>query len=110
VLTIYLAKALSAQAIRQKQFNAVLSRGSKINESTLLLKSDSVSMPRQQKGRKQPANGGAAEKEDGGTVCALCGRTINAGSSASQEPVIYSICPACKRMPYRNPGSTASLC
>jgi hypothetical protein len=47
---------------------------------------------------------------NGNTVCALCGRTMDAGSSASQEPVIYSICAACKRMPYRNPGSTASLC
>jgi hypothetical protein len=67
-------------------------------------------MPRQPKGRKRPANGGAAKKEDAGTVCALCGRVMETGSAAIEEPVIYSICAACKRMPYRNPGSTASLC
>ena len=67
-------------------------------------------MPHQRKRGDRPANGSAAKNEDGGTVCALCGRTISAGSSSSHEPVIYSICPACKRMPHRNPGSAASLC
>jgi hypothetical protein len=67
-------------------------------------------MPRQRKRGDQPANGSAAKKEDGGTVCALCGRVMQPGSAASEEPVIYSICATCKRVPYRNPGSTASLC
>jgi hypothetical protein len=66
-------------------------------------------MPHQRKRGDRPANGSAA-KNAGGTVCALCGRVIKAGSAAGDEPVIYSVCAACKRMPHRNPGSTASLC
>ena len=67
-------------------------------------------MPRQRKREDRPANGSAAKNEGGGTVCALCGRVIKAGSAAGNEPVIYSVCAACKRMPHRNPGSPASLC
>jgi len=71
---------------------------------------DSVSMPRQRERGDRPAKRKAAKKEGGGTVCALCGRVIKAGRAASDEPVIYSVCTTCKRMPHRNPGSTASLC
>jgi len=67
-------------------------------------------MPRQRKREDRPANGSAAKNEGGGTVCALCGRVIKAGNAAGDEPVIYSVCAACKRMPHRNPGSIASLC
>ena len=67
-------------------------------------------MARQRKSGDRTANGSAAKKENGSTVCALCGRIMSSGSPASQEPVIYSVCPSCKRMPHRNPGSTASLC
>ena len=71
---------------------------------------DPDSMARQQKGRHRPANGSAVKSAGGGTVCALCGRVIKAGKAAGDEPVIYSVCAACKRMPHRNPGSIASFC
>ena len=66
---------------------------------------DPDSMARQQKGRHRPVKGAG-----GGTVCALCGRVIKAGNATGDEPVIYSVCAACKRMPRLNPGSTASFC
>jgi len=69
---------------------------------------DPFSMPRQQRRADRPANGSATKNEGGGTVCALCGRVIKAGSDASDEPVIYSVCAYCKRLPHRNPGSTTS--
>ncbi len=77
-----------------------------------LLQRDSipVSMARQRKSGDRPAKKSAAKKENGSTVCALCGRIMSSGSPTSQEPAIYSVCPSCKRMPYRNPGSAASLC
>jgi hypothetical protein len=79
-------------------------------QSIRSLMDDSVSMPRQHKRIGRPANGSAAKKGGGSTVCALCGRVMKAGSATSEEPVIYSICPSCKGMPHSNPGSTASFC
>jgi hypothetical protein len=71
---------------------------------------DPDSMARQQNRGDRPAKRSAAKNEGGGTVCALCGRVIKAGNATGDEPVIYSVCAACKRMPRPNPGSTASLC
>jgi hypothetical protein len=96
------------QAVQEKRLTVLAFNYWKIDESTRLLNFDSLSMPREQKGKDRPANGSAG-KSGGGTICALCGRVMKPGSAASQEPAIYSICAACKRMPYRNPGSTASL-
>src|SRR5256885_3158524 len=62
------------------------------------------SMPRGRTSGARPPNGGGGAKAGGSTVCALCGSTIKAGSFASHEPVIYSICSTCKKMPHRNPG------
>lgn len=50
---------------------------------------------------KRPANKKAAEI-DGGcvVVCALCGKIIKSPDrKGSKEMLIYSICPACKRLP-----------
>ncbi|PYK84033.1 MAG: hypothetical protein DME41_04240 [Verrucomicrobia bacterium] len=67
-------------------------------------------MARQRKSGDRPAIGSAAKKGNGSTVCALCGRIMSSGSPTSQDPVIYSVCPSCKQMPHRNPGSTTSIC
>jgi len=69
-----------------------------------------LSMPRQRKRKTRAPNGGgaAAREENSNTVCALCGRVIQAGRG-SPAPVIFSICTSCKRLPHRNPGSTASV-
>ena len=68
------------------------------------------SMPRERKREDRPTNAGAAKYEGGSTVCALCASVIKPGSATSHEPVIYSICSTCKRMPRHNPGSIESLC
>jgi hypothetical protein len=65
-------------------------------------------VPRQRKIKERVENAGLAKKGDGSTICALCGQSIRSGNAG--EPVIYSICISCKRLPHRNPGSTASLC
>jgi len=65
-------------------------------------------MPGPRKENAQPGNGNAAKNGDGDTLCALCGSVINAGTNP-QGPAIYSICVTCKKLPHRNPGSTASL-
>jgi hypothetical protein len=98
------------QAAEEKGLSEIAINFKKIYGTARPPKSDLVSMPRQRKRGSRPASGSDAKNEDGGTVCALCGRVIKPGSAASDEPVIYSICATCKRMPYRNPGSTASLC
>ncbi len=67
-----------------------------------------VCVPRQRKPKGRSSDGNAGHKGDGKIVCALCGRTIKEDGSAEQ-PVIYSICATCKKLPHRNPGSTASL-
>jgi hypothetical protein len=71
-------------------------------------KCDSFSMPRQNKPKGRFSNENAGQKGDGRIVCALCGRSIKEDGNAEQS-VIYSICATCKKLPHRNPGSTASL-
>jgi hypothetical protein len=65
-------------------------------------------MPNRRKATGRRANAAGAKKDSGGTICALCGRTIH--EENGDGPVIYSICAACKKLPHRNPGSPASLC
>jgi hypothetical protein len=65
-------------------------------------------MARQRKPKGRSDGGNTAKKGDGRIVCALCGRTIKDNGNPEQ-PVIYSICATCKKLPYRNPSSTASL-
>jgi hypothetical protein len=68
------------------------------------------SMPKGEKKGDRPSDKVGQNKLGGSTLCALCGSTMKAGSVTSQEPVIYSICATCKKMPHRNPGSIESLC
>jgi hypothetical protein len=103
-------KNLLTQAAPEKPVARIRLASQKINESSIPSVSDPVSMPRQQKRTARPANGSAAKTGDGSTICALCGRTIKAGSGSGEQSVIYSICVSCKRLPHRNLGSTASLC
>jgi hypothetical protein len=79
-----------------------------MQESGRLVRFDPLSMPRRRKGKERIENTGLAKNGSGGTVCALCGRSMRSGNAS--EPVIYSICASCKRLPHRNPGSNASLC
>ena len=100
----------SIQGAREVRFSVSGALDSKIGQSAGISKSDSVSMPHRRKRRARPAKGSATRKEDGSTICALCGRTIKAGTDSNEEPVIYSICASCKRMPHRNAGSSTLLC
>jgi hypothetical protein len=68
---------------------------------------DSLTMPHQRQPKGRPNAGSTGKKGDGKLVCALCGRTIKEASG--EQPVIYSICATCKKLPHRNPGSAASL-
>jgi hypothetical protein len=63
-----------------------------------------LAMPRQRKSKGPSGSGKAGQQGNGKIVCALCGRTITDGS---EQPVIYSICAACKKLPHRNPRSAA---
>ncbi|HWY41353.1 MAG TPA: hypothetical protein VNX27_11220 [Chthoniobacterales bacterium] len=58
--------------------------------------------PRRSKERSESGK----KKADGRIVCALCGRTIK---DTGEQPVIYSICATCKKLPHRNPRQTMSL-
>jgi hypothetical protein len=83
-------------AFDQKEFNAFFWQQTRFGLD--------MSRPRDNK-RRRPVAG--AKGGNGRTVCALCGSTIT--ETSPDQPVIYSICVTCKKLPHRNPGSTASF-
>jgi hypothetical protein len=68
---------------------------------------DSSRMSRAHKQKPPRTSEGTVNKGEGRIVCALCGQTITQADDG--QPVIYSICATCKKLPHRNPGSAASL-
>jgi hypothetical protein len=68
---------------------------------------DSSRMSRAHKQKPPRTSEGTVNKGEGRIVCALCGQTITQADDG--QPVIYSICATCKKLPHRNPGSAPSL-